>query len=147
MTDGALNGRLPEAPRRTKAPAPAESIVIVVIATLLSALVLFTLGSYAAKAKNVGAEAEGRMVLTALQVYASERGLTSTTFDDAAELEPIVTAVSELIAHPVNVPGGAAETQIIASVSLNHESKVVDFVYISSAGKTVAYDGSSFTVQ
>jgi hypothetical protein len=147
MTDGALNGRLPEAPRRTKAPAPAESIVILVLATMLSAFVLFALVNYAAKAKNVGAEAEGRMVLTALQVHASEKRLTSATFDDAVELEPIATAVSALTAHPINAPGGTSETQIITRVSLDRESKVVDFVYISSAGKTVTYDGSGFTVQ
>jgi type II secretory pathway pseudopilin PulG len=133
--------------RRTKGITSPESIAVIVIATIMAAIVLFSLAAYAGKAEDMGARVEARMILTALQVHAAEQGLASVTLDEAAELEPIATAVSTLITDAINAPNGSSDTQVILRVTLNSESKVVELTYVSSSGKTVLYDGDDFTVQ
>jgi type II secretory pathway pseudopilin PulG len=137
-----------EAPalKGTKEITSAESIAVIVIATVLSAAVLFILAGYAFRAENTRAEAEGHMILTAVQVHAWERGLKSVTLDDPAELESVAVEVSTLTANTVTGPDGIADTQIINSVTIDNTGKVTRLTYITSTGKTVIYSGDTFTV-
>jgi Tfp pilus assembly protein PilE len=123
-----------------------EVSVGLLIITALAAIILFSLSSYAAKAKAEGSRAETSLILTATRLYVAEEGIRATTLDDAESLDPLAASVSTLIDDTIYGPGADEDAQVIERVTINAQGTVTELGYVSSTGQTVLFDGEVFNV-
>jgi type IV pilus assembly protein PilA len=117
-----------------------EVIVVLVILAILMAIAVPALTGYIGKARDKAAEAEGKTVLTAVQTYVTEKGITSET--GLADNEDAIADISYLIGEELTGDSTVTTeaTKTIAVITVDVNGKVTDLTYYGASKDKIVYD-------